>query len=156
MDFLCKIKNMKISYKNFMDDYYKNATLIFKMVYDNQIFDRYYESLCEFRTLESKLYSDKHIKKLLESKHKKELGINLLRSRALGCLSIVDSIDKLYYNPKTMTTLQKCAYNALLNQKKELIKLAKESIEKSNALAKSFNLQDYHFATEENYYNQLI
>lgn len=155
MDFLEKIKQIKSSFKNYMDDYYKNATLIFKIIYDNQVFDRYYECMCEFNSLSTKLYSDKHINKLLNSNKKKELGINLLRSRALTCLSIVDEIDKLYYNEKTLTTIQKAAYNSILRVKKELLRIAKDSISKSNTLAVQHNYLEYHFNNEENYFNQV-
>ncbi|MBQ8431141.1 MAG: hypothetical protein IJX26_04325, partial [Clostridia bacterium] len=145
----------KLNYKNYMDDYYKNATLIFKIIYDNQVFDRYYESMCEFRNLESKMYSDKHISKLLNSKNKKELGINLMRSRALGCLAIVDGIDKLYCDPRGMTNWQIAAYNSILNLKKELIKMALDSLNNSNEQAKLINYQTYHFKGEENYFKQV-
>ena len=155
MDFTQTINQVKEEYKLYIDDYYKNATIIFKLIYDNQVFDRYYETMYEFKNLESKLYSDKHISKLMLSSKKKELAINLLRSRALGCLAIVDSIDKLQFDNKGMTKTQILAFNALIEIKKSLIKLAKESIEQSNSQAELNDFKTYHFKGEENYFNQL-
>ena len=150
--FLNEIDNLKTKYILHADDYYKNATIIFRLIYEDEIFDRYYECINEFNRLKGGLYSDKHINRLLASKkNKSKLVKNILHSRAMGCLAIVDAIEKLEHNFKTMTESQISAYENLLKVRNKLVEIAKNSLDKANIIAQENNYQPFNFDVENKY-----
>jgi len=151
-NFTKQIKELKSKYAIYADDYYLNATLVFRLIFDQQIFARHYECLNEFNRLASGIYSDAYIEKQLRSKKDKtKFARNLLHTRALGCLAIVDAIDKLEFFKSSMTEQQIKGYNNLLKVRGKLLNLAKESFKRSNEISKEFNYPPILFDIEMNY-----
>ena len=150
--FTSQIDDLKLKYILHADDYYHNATLIFRLIYDDEIFDRYYECVNEFNRLKGGLYSDKKVAKALATKKdKSKLAKNILYSRAMGCLAIADAIEKLEHNFSTMTENQIKAYENLLRVRNRLVMLAKESLNRANEIAEKKNYPPIEFDVEKKY-----
>ena len=140
MDFQNIVKDFELRFKGLSHDYYDGATIISKIIYKDKLYDRYYQVLEEFRNLKSGLYSDKHIADLFRSKKDKRiLCVNIYRSRALGLLSIADSISRLNIN-NNMTNIQKTAYQLLQDLRHDMLACAKKDLDYSNLIA---NQQQY-------------
>ena len=151
-NFTSHIRDLRTKYLLYADDYYHNATLVFRLIYDDEIFDRYSECVNEFNSLKGGLYSDKKVEKALNSKKdKSKLAKNILYSRAMGCLAIADAIEKLEHNFSCMTIKQIRAYENLIRVRNKLVYLAKISLQKSNEIALKNDYPPVDFDVDKNY-----
>lgn len=144
MEFSKQVLELQKQFGELYNEYTMGASLIGKLIYQGTLFDRYTDMVNLFTDLRSGLYSDKHIAKLLKSKHDQRiLVINIYRSRALGLLAIADAIDKLNITDN-MTNMQLEAFNKLQEIKLKMIRLAISTFDLSNNMATKANYDTYN------------
>lgn len=136
MTFTQTIKQIKQEYFKNMKQFY-NATIIFKIIFNNELLNTLYESDLHFRSLNFRGFNDENIAKLYKKTPRE--AITNLRVRGVFCVYLMEFIENLKSH-EHITSKQIESLDNLNQIHLQLQQLAEQSFAKSNLWAIENNL----------------
>lgn len=140
-DFKTQVKQLRKQYINAMKRYYNDSHILFKMIYERQVYENLYEADLGFRTCMLHRFSDKRLYNV--SGINVEKAVEILRGRAMCCLYTASVINSFIEESEPISDNHFEAINCLKQVNKQLCDLAENSLLTSNDWAIRNNLDRY-------------
>ena len=148
MSFSADLKQLRKRYISAIKDFYGDDCVALKMLIRRIKYNDLYEADLAFRTCLVAEFSDKNIKRLLDTNTSQ--AVDKLRARARGCLYAASVVGELL--KKQICPAQDYACYEIREIYNELIDKAKQSVELSDKWARDINVEKFDMSEFDGVY----